>query len=215
MPAMLAGAACRGHPRNHLSVIRLTLTLPERLIRHPRNPPHPEMTAAATYRSVFRPGLFAGQVIWVTGGGSGIGRCVAHELASLGATVVISGRTQEKLARVAAEITEDGGCCRHPGLRHPRRGGGQGRGGRGRRPPWPGGRPGQQRRRPVPGAADGDQQEGLRRRGRQQPHRRLPDDARAVQPEHAAARRRDRQHDRRFPQRHARHGSQRRGARRA
>ena len=69
------------------------------------------MTASARYRSVFHPGLFAGQVLWVTGGGSGIGRCVAHELASLGATVVISGRTQDKLDRVAAEITEDGGRC--------------------------------------------------------------------------------------------------------
>ncbi|MGH8442146.1 MAG: 2,4-dienoyl-CoA reductase, partial [Nevskiaceae bacterium] len=38
-----------------------------------------------TYRSVFKPGLFAGQTIVVTGGGSGIGRCTAHELASLGA----------------------------------------------------------------------------------------------------------------------------------
>ncbi|MBA4176424.1 MAG: 2,4-dienoyl-CoA reductase [Leptothrix sp. (in: Bacteria)] len=65
----------------------------------------------ARYRSVFRPGLFAGQVVWVTGGGSGIGRCVAHELASLGATVVISGRTQGKLDTVAAEIAEDGGRC--------------------------------------------------------------------------------------------------------
>jgi citronellol/citronellal dehydrogenase len=64
------------------------------------------------YRSVFRPGLFAGQVHWVTGGGSGIGRCVAHELAALGATVVISGRTAEKLERVAAEIREDGGSVR-------------------------------------------------------------------------------------------------------
>ncbi len=63
------------------------------------------------YRSVFRPGLFAGHVVWVTGGGSGIGRCVAHELASLGALVVISGRTQDKLYRVAAEIAEDGGRC--------------------------------------------------------------------------------------------------------
>jgi citronellol/citronellal dehydrogenase len=63
------------------------------------------------YRSVFRPGLFAGQTVWVTGGGSGIGRCVAHELAALGAQVVISGRTADKLARVAAEITEDGGRC--------------------------------------------------------------------------------------------------------
>ena len=63
------------------------------------------------YASVFRPGLFAGQLHWVTGGGSGIGRCVAHELASLGATVLISGRTQSKLDAVAAEITEDGGTC--------------------------------------------------------------------------------------------------------
>jgi citronellol/citronellal dehydrogenase len=60
---------------------------------------------------VFAPGLFDGQVAWVTGGGSGIGRCVAHELAALGATVVISGRTQEKLDQVAAEIAEDGGRC--------------------------------------------------------------------------------------------------------
>jgi citronellol/citronellal dehydrogenase len=63
------------------------------------------------YRSVFRPGLFAGQMHWVTGGGSGIGRCVAHELASLGAHVVISGRTPEKLDRVAAEIRADGGTA--------------------------------------------------------------------------------------------------------
>lgn len=67
--------------------------------------------SASGYRSVFRPGLFAGQVMWVTGGGSGIGRCVAHELASLGATVVISGRKQDKLDRVMAEIVEDGGRC--------------------------------------------------------------------------------------------------------
>jgi citronellol/citronellal dehydrogenase len=64
---------------------------------------------ASGYRSVFRPGLFSGQAVWVTGGGSGIGRCVAHELASLGATVVISGRKLDKLQAVAAEIGEDGG----------------------------------------------------------------------------------------------------------
>src|SRR6185295_1048540 len=63
------------------------------------------------YRSVFAPGLFAGRRVWVTGGGSGIGRCVAHELAALGAEVVISGRSAAKLERVAAEIAEDGGRC--------------------------------------------------------------------------------------------------------
>ena len=61
------------------------------------------------YRSVFRPGLFAGQVIVVTGGGSGIGRCTAHELAALGAHVVLVGRKLEKLQAVAGEIAADGG----------------------------------------------------------------------------------------------------------
>jgi citronellol/citronellal dehydrogenase len=66
-------------------------------------------TTTAHYDSIFRPGLFKDQVHVVTGGGSGIGRCVAHELASLGAKVVITGRKQEKLDLVAAEIREDGG----------------------------------------------------------------------------------------------------------
>jgi citronellol/citronellal dehydrogenase len=57
-----------------------------------------------TYRSVFRPGLFAGQTIIVTGGGSGIGRCTAIELASLGATVALVGRKREKLEAVQREI---------------------------------------------------------------------------------------------------------------
>jgi len=63
------------------------------------------------YRSVFAPGLFAGQVIVVTGGGSGIGRCTAHELAALGAHVVLLGRKLDKLQTVAEEIIVDGGRC--------------------------------------------------------------------------------------------------------
>jgi citronellol/citronellal dehydrogenase len=66
-----------------------------------------------SYRSVFRPGLFAGQTIVVTGAGSGIGRCTAHELAALGAHVVLVGRTVAKLEAVAAEIREDGGEASH------------------------------------------------------------------------------------------------------
>ena len=79
---------------------------------NPSTPPLQTTDAAgARYHSVFRDGLFQGRTFWVTGGGSGIGRCVAHELASLGARVVISGRTAEKLDRVAQEIREDGGQC--------------------------------------------------------------------------------------------------------
>lgn len=63
------------------------------------------------YRSVFHPELFKNKTIIVTGGGSGIGRCTAHELAALGANVVLIGRKQEKLDKVMAEIREDGGRC--------------------------------------------------------------------------------------------------------
>lgn len=61
------------------------------------------------YRSIFAPGLFAGQVAVVTGGGSGIGRCTAHELAALGAAVALVGRKADKLAAVRAEIEAAGG----------------------------------------------------------------------------------------------------------
>lgn len=64
-----------------------------------------------SYQSVFKPGLFKGQTILVTGGGSGIGRCTAHELAALGAKLIITGRKQEKLDKVLAEIAEDGGAA--------------------------------------------------------------------------------------------------------
>ena len=63
------------------------------------------------YASIFRPGLFAGQVVVVTGGGSGIGRCTAHELAALGARVLLLGRKADKLQGVVEEITADGGLA--------------------------------------------------------------------------------------------------------
>lgn len=56
------------------------------------------------YRSIYRAGLFAGQTVIVTGGGSGIGRCIAHELASLGADLALVGRKIEKLQAVKDEI---------------------------------------------------------------------------------------------------------------
>jgi citronellol/citronellal dehydrogenase len=65
-----------------------------------------------SYASVFRPGLFAGRVVIVTGGGSGIGRCTAHELASLGAKIALIGRKAERLGAVREEIAAAGGEAR-------------------------------------------------------------------------------------------------------
>jgi len=64
-----------------------------------------------TYQSIFRPGLFNEQVVIVTGGGSGIGRCTAHELSALGARLALLGRNIDKLHAVAAEISEMGGTA--------------------------------------------------------------------------------------------------------
>ena len=51
------------------------------------------------------------QTIVITGGGSGLGRCTAHELAHLGADVVITGRSADKLDAVVQEIRAEGGSC--------------------------------------------------------------------------------------------------------
>ncbi|MEM8497987.1 MAG: SDR family oxidoreductase [Pseudomonadota bacterium] len=67
------------------------------------------MSEQQQFNSVFRADLFGGQVILITGGGTGIGRCIAHELASLGATAVISGRTEQSLKDVVEEIKDAGG----------------------------------------------------------------------------------------------------------
>ena len=58
---------------------------------------------------VFRPGLFDGQVVLITGGGSGIGRGIADTLAALGAHVVLASRKQERVDAAAAEIRASGG----------------------------------------------------------------------------------------------------------
>lgn len=52
--------------------------------------------------TVYHARLFEGQSVLVSGGGTGIGRAIALLFARLGAQVVICGRTQDKLDRVAA-----------------------------------------------------------------------------------------------------------------
>lgn len=57
---------------------------------------------------IFAPGLLDGQVIVVTGGGSGLGRATAVELAALGARVVVVGRRAEPLEET---VTLCEGAC--------------------------------------------------------------------------------------------------------
>src|SRR6516165_204692 len=64
------------------------------------------MGAADGESEIFAAGLLSGQVALVTGGGTGLGKASALELARCGATVVIVGRRDEVLAEAAMEIGE-------------------------------------------------------------------------------------------------------------
>ena len=54
-------------------------------------------------------GTLEGKRAIVTGGGQGVGRCIALALAAAGAAVALVGRTESKLLAVAAEISRPGG----------------------------------------------------------------------------------------------------------
>lgn len=58
------------------------------------------------WKSCFRDNLFLKKVALVSGGGTGIGRAITTELASLGATVVIASRDTEKCELAANEINQ-------------------------------------------------------------------------------------------------------------
>jgi citronellol/citronellal dehydrogenase len=58
---------------------------------------------------IFVEGLLDGQVVVVTGGGSGLGRATAVEVAACGATAVVAGRRLEPLEETAA-LCEGGRC---------------------------------------------------------------------------------------------------------
>ena len=58
--------------------------------------------------TMFRAGLFAGEVALITGGGTGIGLAAARELGALGAKVALCGRRPEPLAEAAGALAAAG-----------------------------------------------------------------------------------------------------------
>jgi citronellol/citronellal dehydrogenase len=60
----------------------------------------------SSHSQIFAPGLLDGQVALVTGGGTGLGKATALELARCGAAVVICGRRAEVLEAAVAEIAQ-------------------------------------------------------------------------------------------------------------
>jgi dehydrogenase/reductase SDR family member 12 len=61
-----------------------------------------------------RPGMLEGKTVLITGPTSGLGRAAADEIAALGARVVLLSRSQDKLERVSAELSQRYGDDRFP-----------------------------------------------------------------------------------------------------
>jgi NAD(P)-dependent dehydrogenase (short-subunit alcohol dehydrogenase family) len=63
---------------------------------------------------MFRPDLLANKRILITGGGTGLGKAMAHRFLELGASVHICGRREEVLEQTAAELAAATGGEIHP-----------------------------------------------------------------------------------------------------
>jgi NAD(P)-dependent dehydrogenase (short-subunit alcohol dehydrogenase family) len=60
---------------------------------------------------VFQSDLLAGRAVFITGGGSGLGRAMAFRLAELGAKVFLAGRREGPLQQTSEAIRSSGGTC--------------------------------------------------------------------------------------------------------
>jgi len=67
------------------------------------------MTSPANTTSMLKEGSFAGKTVVITGGGTGLGRSMAHYLLTLGANLVIGGRRQSVIEKSAAELSSETG----------------------------------------------------------------------------------------------------------
>ncbi|WP_096701711.1 SDR family oxidoreductase [Magnetospirillum sp. 15-1] len=67
----------------------------------------------AAYESSFRPGLFDGKAVLISGGGSGLGKAMAWLFARLGGKVAIVGRDLAKLESVCAAMGKAGLKAEH------------------------------------------------------------------------------------------------------
>jgi NAD(P)-dependent dehydrogenase (short-subunit alcohol dehydrogenase family) len=68
------------------------------------------------------PGLLEDKVVWITGGGTGLGRAMARRFSELGARLALSGRRPEPLEETADSIRNTGGsaCCAPCDVREPK-----------------------------------------------------------------------------------------------
>ncbi len=67
--------------------------------------------AKAAASQIFRPGLLDGRVCVVSGAGTGLGRAIALELATLGATIIGCGRRPEPLEETVRAIADSNGTA--------------------------------------------------------------------------------------------------------
>jgi citronellol/citronellal dehydrogenase len=65
------------------------------------------MNSSPGRSQIFAPGMLSGRVALVTGGGTGLGKATALELARCGARVTIAGRRSEVLEQAVEEIAAD------------------------------------------------------------------------------------------------------------